>query len=142
MCWGGGAVRTMCWGEAGEQEMDFPDVRFLRPQVEELKLKIKDMEEKEKRESKKLADEDALKKIKFAEEQIEHLQKKLAATKQVGGLIDLGGPRLGKVPAWLRAAGCAMMPPVVEWPWLRGERACGERREGGGCRGAGHTMSG
>uniref|UniRef100_A0A3B3CA62 E3 ubiquitin protein ligase n=1 Tax=Oryzias melastigma TaxID=30732 RepID=A0A3B3CA62_ORYME len=34
------------------------------------------------RESKKLADEDALRKIRVAEETIEHLQKKLAATKQ------------------------------------------------------------
>uniref|UniRef100_H3AQ84 E3 ubiquitin protein ligase n=1 Tax=Latimeria chalumnae TaxID=7897 RepID=H3AQ84_LATCH len=53
-----------------------------KAEVEELKLKIKELEEKEKRESKKMADEDALRKIKMAEDQIEHLQKKLAATKQ------------------------------------------------------------
>lgn len=52
-------------------------------QVEELRLRIRELEEKEKKESKKMADEDALRKIKMAEEQIEHLQKKLAATKQV-----------------------------------------------------------
>lgn len=46
-------------------------------------MRIRELEEKEKKESKKMADEDALRKIKLAEEQIEHLQKKLAATKQV-----------------------------------------------------------
>lgn len=54
-----------------------------RWQVEELRVRIRELEEKEKKESKKMADEDALRKIKLAEEQIEHLQKKLAATKQV-----------------------------------------------------------
>ncbi|KAG6923997.1 ring finger protein 40, partial [Chelydra serpentina] len=50
--------------------------------VEELRGRVRELEEKEKKESKKMADEDALRKIKLAEEQIEHLQKKLAATKQ------------------------------------------------------------
>lgn len=49
-------------------------------------MRIRELEEKEKKESKKMADEDALRKIKLAEEQIEHLQKKLAATKQVSVL--------------------------------------------------------
>ncbi|KAM3822903.1 E3 ubiquitin-protein ligase BRE1B isoform 1-T1 [Vipera latastei] len=53
-----------------------------KAEVEELRLRIRELEEKEKKESKKMADEDALRKIKMAEEQIEHLQKKLAATKQ------------------------------------------------------------
>ncbi|ETE66457.1 E3 ubiquitin-protein ligase BRE1A [Ophiophagus hannah] len=53
-----------------------------KAEVEELRVRIRDLEEKEKKESKKMADEDALRKIKMAEEQIEHLQKKLAATKQ------------------------------------------------------------
>uniref|UniRef100_A0A8D2IYQ0 E3 ubiquitin protein ligase n=1 Tax=Varanus komodoensis TaxID=61221 RepID=A0A8D2IYQ0_VARKO len=53
-----------------------------KAEVEELRVRIRELEEKEKKESKKMADEDALRKIKLAEEQIEHLQKKLAATKQ------------------------------------------------------------
>ncbi|XP_043942573.1 E3 ubiquitin-protein ligase BRE1B [Protopterus annectens] len=53
-----------------------------KAEVEELKCKIKELEEKERRENKKMADEDALRKLKMAEEQIDHLQKKLAATKQ------------------------------------------------------------
>lgn len=52
-------------------------------QVEELRQRVRELEEREKKESKKLADEDALRKIRVAEETIEHLQKKLAATKQV-----------------------------------------------------------
>lgn len=46
-------------------------------------MRVRDLEERERKESKKLADEDALRKIRVAEETIEHLQKKLAATKQV-----------------------------------------------------------
>ncbi|XP_015684080.1 E3 ubiquitin-protein ligase BRE1B [Protobothrops mucrosquamatus] len=53
-----------------------------KAEVEELRVRIRELEEKEKKESKKMADEEALRKIKMAEEQIEHLQKKLAATKQ------------------------------------------------------------
>nr|XP_033801402.1 E3 ubiquitin-protein ligase BRE1B [Geotrypetes seraphini] len=53
-----------------------------KAEVEDLKVRIRELEEKEKRESKKMADEDALRKIRMAEEQIDHLQKKLAATKQ------------------------------------------------------------
>lgn len=46
-------------------------------------MRVRELEERERKESKKLADEDALRKIRVAEETIEHLQKKLAATKQV-----------------------------------------------------------
>lgn len=46
-------------------------------------MRVRELEERERKESKKLADEDALRKIRVAEEMIEHLQKKLAATKQV-----------------------------------------------------------
>ncbi|XP_074854286.1 E3 ubiquitin-protein ligase BRE1B [Carettochelys insculpta] len=53
-----------------------------KAEVEELRGRVRELEEKEKKESKKMADEDALRKIKLAEDQIEHLQKKLAATKQ------------------------------------------------------------
>lgn len=52
-------------------------------QVDELRMRVRELEERERKESKKLADEDALRKIRVAEETIEHLQKKLAATKQV-----------------------------------------------------------
>lgn len=48
-----------------------------------MRLRVRELEERERKESKKLADEDALRKIRVAEETIEHLQKKLAATKQV-----------------------------------------------------------
>ncbi|MGH0185245.1 UNVERIFIED_CONTAM: hypothetical protein FKN15_023991 [Acipenser sinensis] len=57
--------------------------RKAKAEVEELRQRVRELEEKERKESKKLADEDALRKIKLAEEQIEHLQKKLTATKQV-----------------------------------------------------------
>lgn len=49
-------------------------------------MRVRELEERERKESKKLADEDALRKIRVAEETIEHLQKKLAATKQVSVL--------------------------------------------------------
>lgn len=52
-------------------------------QVEDFRMRVRELEERERKESKKLADEDALRKIRVAEETIEHLQKKLAATKQV-----------------------------------------------------------
>ncbi|XP_038619312.1 LOW QUALITY PROTEIN: E3 ubiquitin-protein ligase BRE1B [Tachyglossus aculeatus] len=56
--------------------------RKAKAEVEELRVRIRDLEEKERKESKKLADEDALRRIRLAEEQIEHLQRKLGATKQ------------------------------------------------------------
>eukprot|EP00058_Branchiostoma_floridae_P026608 XP_002612099.1 hypothetical protein BRAFLDRAFT_104815 [Branchiostoma floridae] len=58
-----------------------------RAEVDELKQRIKSMEEKERQESKKLADEEALKKLKAAEEKMQELQKSLAATKQVRKII-------------------------------------------------------
>lgn len=61
-------------------------------QVDELRMRVRDLEERERKESKKLADEDALRKIRVAEETIEHLQKKLAATKQV--CVSAGGRAL------------------------------------------------
>ncbi|XP_064355596.1 LOW QUALITY PROTEIN: E3 ubiquitin-protein ligase BRE1B [Dromaius novaehollandiae] len=56
--------------------------RKSKAEVEELRGRARELEERERRESKKLADEDALRRLRQAEEQIEHLQKKLAATKQ------------------------------------------------------------
>lgn len=56
---------------------------FLWTQVDELRSRIRELEERDRRESKKIADEDALRRIRQAEEQIEHLQRKLGATKQV-----------------------------------------------------------
>ncbi|XP_068610976.1 E3 ubiquitin-protein ligase BRE1B-like [Brachionichthys hirsutus] len=56
--------------------------RKSKAEVDELRTRVRELEERERKESKKLADEDALRKIRVAEETIEHLQKKLAATKQ------------------------------------------------------------
>ncbi|XP_073505149.1 E3 ubiquitin-protein ligase BRE1B isoform X2 [Phyllobates terribilis] len=56
--------------------------RKTKAEMEELRLRVQVLEEKDRRERKKLADEEALRKIKLAEEQIEHLQRKLSATKQ------------------------------------------------------------
>lgn len=70
---------------------------FLWMQVDELRSRIRELEERDRRESKKIADEDALRRIRQAEEQIEHLQRKLGATKQVkcpvvSLLLNLGIP--------------------------------------------------
>ncbi|XP_017274100.1 E3 ubiquitin-protein ligase BRE1B [Kryptolebias marmoratus] len=56
--------------------------RKSKAEVDDLRMRVRELEERERKESKKLADEDALRKIRVAEETIEHLQKKLAATKQ------------------------------------------------------------
>nr|XP_023680753.1 E3 ubiquitin-protein ligase BRE1B-like isoform X2 [Paramormyrops kingsleyae] len=56
--------------------------RKSKAEVEELRVRVRELEERERKESKKLADEDVLRKIRVAEETIEHLQKKLIATKQ------------------------------------------------------------
>ena len=54
-----------------------------RQEVEELKFHIRKMQEAERKERRKLADEDAIRKIKKLEETIADLQKNLAAQKQV-----------------------------------------------------------
>ncbi|XP_075594797.1 E3 ubiquitin-protein ligase BRE1B [Balearica regulorum gibbericeps] len=56
--------------------------RKSKAEAEELRGRARELEERERRESKKLADEEALRRLRHAEEQIEHLQRKLAATKQ------------------------------------------------------------
>ncbi|XP_074932687.1 E3 ubiquitin-protein ligase BRE1B [Phalacrocorax aristotelis] len=56
--------------------------RKSKAEAEELRGRVRELEERERRESKKLADEEALRRLRHAEEQIEHLQRKLAATKQ------------------------------------------------------------
>ncbi|TSK14732.1 E3 ubiquitin-protein ligase BRE1B [Bagarius yarrelli] len=56
--------------------------RKSKAEVDELRQRVRELEERERKESKKLADEDALRKLRVAEESIEHLQKKLTATKQ------------------------------------------------------------
>lgn len=56
--------------------------RKAKAEVDELRGRIRELEERDRRESKKIADEDALRRIRQAEEQIEHLQRKLGATKQ------------------------------------------------------------
>ena len=52
-------------------------------QAEELKQRLRDLEERERREGKKMADEEALRKIRSVEEQIDILNKKLSLAKQV-----------------------------------------------------------
>ncbi|XP_029775507.1 E3 ubiquitin-protein ligase BRE1A [Suricata suricatta] len=53
-----------------------------KAELEDLRQRLRDLEDKEKKENKKMADEDALRKIRAVEEQIEYLQKKLAMAKQ------------------------------------------------------------
>uniref|UniRef100_A0A5F5PI08 E3 ubiquitin protein ligase n=1 Tax=Equus caballus TaxID=9796 RepID=A0A5F5PI08_HORSE len=67
--------------------------RKAKAEVDELRSRIRELEERDRRESKKIADEDALRRIRQAEEQIEHLQRKLGATKQVQ-------PRRGPLDCW------------------------------------------
>uniref|UniRef100_A0A8C9MUD7 E3 ubiquitin protein ligase n=1 Tax=Serinus canaria TaxID=9135 RepID=A0A8C9MUD7_SERCA len=57
--------------------------RKSKAELEELRCRWRELEERERRESKKLADEEALRRLRLSEEQIEHLQRRLAATKQV-----------------------------------------------------------
>lgn len=73
------------WGGAGCRAGQGGGVDVTGRQAEELRGRARELEERERRESKKLADEEALRRLRQAEEQIEHLQRKLAATKQVGG---------------------------------------------------------
>ncbi len=54
-----------------------------RQEIDELKGHIRKMQEAERKERRKLAEEDAIKKIKKNEELISELQKNLAAQKQV-----------------------------------------------------------
>uniref|UniRef100_A0A8U8AWN5 E3 ubiquitin protein ligase n=1 Tax=Geospiza parvula TaxID=87175 RepID=A0A8U8AWN5_GEOPR len=56
--------------------------RKSKAELEELRCRWRELEERERRESKKLADEEALRRLRMTEEQIEHLQRRLAATKQ------------------------------------------------------------
>lgn len=58
-----------------------------RQEVDELKIHIKKLQEAERRERRKLADEDAMRKIKKMEETIAELQKNLANQKQVHLLV-------------------------------------------------------
>ena len=60
-----------------------------RQEIEELKGHIRRMQEAERRERRKLAEEDAIRKIKKHEETIADLQKNLAAQKQVIRLIEV-----------------------------------------------------
>jgi len=55
-----------------------------RQEIDELKEHIKSLKESERKEKRKLADGDALKKIKRHEDQIAELKKDLAHQKQVG----------------------------------------------------------
>ena len=55
----------------------------LKQEIDDLRIHIKKMQEAERKERKKLAEEDALRKIKKLEETINELQKNLATQKQV-----------------------------------------------------------
>ncbi|KAM9413743.1 E3 ubiquitin-protein ligase BRE1A-like isoform 1-T1 [Salvelinus alpinus] len=56
--------------------------RKAKSEAEELKQRLRDLEERERREGKKMADEEALRKIRSVEEQINILNKKLSLAKQ------------------------------------------------------------
>ncbi|XP_062856961.1 E3 ubiquitin-protein ligase BRE1A [Trichomycterus rosablanca] len=53
-----------------------------KAEAEELRQRLRDLEERERREGKKMADEEALRKIRLVEEQIDVLNKKLSLAKQ------------------------------------------------------------
>ena len=55
--------------------------------AEELRGRARELEERERKESKKLADEEALRRLRAAEESIDGLQRRLAATKQVVNML-------------------------------------------------------
>ncbi|NP_001106332.1 ring finger protein 20 L homeolog [Xenopus laevis] len=56
--------------------------RKSKAELEELRLRLRELEERERRDSKKMADEDALRRMRAAEEQTEVLQKRLSVAKQ------------------------------------------------------------
>eukprot|EP00079_Xenopus_tropicalis_P013447 XP_002941911.1 PREDICTED: E3 ubiquitin-protein ligase BRE1A isoform X1 [Xenopus tropicalis] len=56
--------------------------RKSKAELEELRLRLRELEERERRDSKKMADEDALRRMRTAEEQTEVLQKRLSVAKQ------------------------------------------------------------
>ena len=58
-----------------------------KQEIEELKAHIRKMQEAERKERRKLAEEDAIKKIKKNEELIADLQKNLTAQKQVNNML-------------------------------------------------------
>ncbi|XP_017330514.1 E3 ubiquitin-protein ligase BRE1A [Ictalurus punctatus] len=53
-----------------------------KAEAEELRQRLRDLEERERREGKKMADEEALRKIRLVEDQIDILNKKLSLAKQ------------------------------------------------------------
>ncbi|XP_053362428.1 E3 ubiquitin-protein ligase BRE1A [Clarias gariepinus] len=53
-----------------------------KAEAEELRQRLRDLEERERKEGKKMADEEALRKIRLVEEQIDILNKKLSLAKQ------------------------------------------------------------
>ncbi|KAM8924199.1 E3 ubiquitin-protein ligase BRE1A isoform 2-T2 [Pelodytes ibericus] len=56
--------------------------RKSKAELEELRQRHRELEERERRDSKKMADEDALRRMRVAEEQTEALQKRLSTAKQ------------------------------------------------------------
>ena len=62
-----------------------------RQEMEELRQQLKKMQEAERRDRRKLAEDEALRKIKKMEETIAELQKSLASQKQVCVCLGVGG---------------------------------------------------
>ncbi|XP_072281018.1 E3 ubiquitin-protein ligase BRE1A [Pyxicephalus adspersus] len=56
--------------------------RKSKAELDELRQRLRELEERERRDSKKMADEDALRRMRAAEEQTEALQKRLSVAKQ------------------------------------------------------------
>ena len=76
----------------------------LKEQIEEQKARIESLEKELEKHKGALADEEAIRRLKMAEETIEQLQKNLAATKQVQLLIlsDVKNPNLVLKPAYCK----------------------------------------
>ena len=70
----------------------------LRQEVEELKNQIKKMQDTKREDRKKMAEEDALKKIKQLEDLAHTLQKQVAAQKLVSSLVSTLSPPTPSIP--------------------------------------------
>ncbi|KQK85235.1 hypothetical protein AAES_41903 [Amazona aestiva] len=69
-------------GDVQRYKRKLREVQAEINKAEELRARARELEERERRESKKLADEEALRRLRAGEEHIELLQRRLAATKQ------------------------------------------------------------
>ncbi|XP_017653092.1 LOW QUALITY PROTEIN: E3 ubiquitin-protein ligase BRE1A-like [Nannospalax galili] len=69
-------------------KVQFMAAEKSKAELEDLRQRLKDLEDKEKKQNKKMADENTLRKIRPVEEQIEYLQKKPAMAKQEEALLS------------------------------------------------------